>query len=221
MSTVNGTMQPDRLNQTDRARIELQSTSISRKSGDGSNTNRELMVAPEYVPVEGTLELLKMMLETSKTDRQMKKKLETTADAMATAAEHAQVAALRHKASEALKAGLIEGASTMVSGVITFGAGMDGLSKSMSKTQELAAKLVDTAQVGGAKGAAAFANKSAADAEADAKVEETRASALRRSEGSLKSDIDNLKQHDSKMFDLVREVVAAKERCVSIALQSR
>lgn len=55
----------------------------------------------------------------------------------------------------------------------------------------------------------------------EAKEAEHRANALRRSADSLKSDIDNIRQHDSKLFDLVREVESAMNRCTQIALQSR
>ena len=93
--------------------------------------------------------------------------------------------------------------------------------KPLNKAQEAGAKAVETLRESGTKGVVAWMDKGAADYDVEAKVEETRAGALRRSEGSLKSDIDQLKQNDQKMFDLVRDVMAAMERCTQIALQTR
>ena len=225
-------------NQVQRSQTSPNDAKRARLAGFDDSSNAPLMPAPEYVSVSGTIELLKMMLEISQTDRKAMKETKRSADEAATAAESAQLVSMRDAADDKLKAAVVDGFFKLGSAGLSAASGFasiasDGMKESskLSASARDAKRGADRASVGLKLGAemgtsasglvsGAFTH-SAAMHEVEAKTEEHKLNALRRSSEAIKSDIDDIRQHDSKLFDLVREVEAAMNRCTQIAMQSR
>lgn len=226
------------------------SDSDSRTPTTTEVANRALIPAPEYVSVSGTIELLKMMLEISQTDRKAMKETERSTEKAAAAADEAQVNALRDQANSTFHAALVDGFVKMGSGAVSMVASelqihggalkdrvketSENVGKAVSKREQLilanatkltnwGARLKTVGELSDATAGPLTAKMKhgAALRGIDATVDEKRSAALMRSADSLKSDIDNVRQHDSKLFDLVREIESAMNRCTQIALQSR
>lgn len=218
--------------------------SAQRVQTDSAGAENGQLVSPpdEYVSVSGTIELLKMVLEISQSDRKAKKELERAADKAATAAEKTQIEELRAEADAKFTAAVVSGSIAIGASVgSAVGAQMniraDGLKDgadattkvgkdALAHSRELSSRAAwisngSTVMKESAKPIEGGLTHGATGHGLEAKEAEHRASALRRSADSLKSDIDNLRQHDSKLFDLVREVESARNRCTQIALQSR
>lgn len=199
--------------------LAYQDRSRAQRSEHGA-ANQALVVPPEYVSVSGTIELLKLMLENSKVDKAAKKELQRSSEAAQTAAEKAQVSELREKAESMFASSMIGALGGMASGFATAG----GASLQLAGASEKVSKVFEGMGKGAehAGGLVAGQFKRQADLEAAQVAElEARGNALRRSADSLRSDLDDVKQHDRKLLDFVREVESSMNRCTQIAMQSR
>lgn len=225
--------------------IQLDTTPDNPAEISKPSESRELIAPPDYVSVSGTIELLKLMLETSQADRKSMKEARKSAEKAQVAAENEQIAELREQADGKLHAALVGAAVQVGSAAVSLaGAGLaykadidaiDAKADNLGATQKANLEKLAAANGAGAKslqsgakgleaGGGAIGGVLTRGAElhgVEATRAEQRANALARSAAELKSDIDDLKQHDGKMFDLVRQIEDSMNRCTQIALQTR
>lgn len=221
---------------------ERELRSSERGEHDASD-NQNLLPPAQYSAVGGTFELLQMMLESSHKDRSAKKDEARAVDESLRSAQKAQISELKSKAHADFRAGMTSGVASLGKAALTMASSLektqsDAKLNALTTNENTAQSAIDAfksnqaarklgielsgelLEVGSASLKAGIEHAGALSGIA-ATEHEMRASSLERSAQGLRSDLDEVKAHENKLMDIVRDIESAMNRCAEIALQSR